>query len=90
MSVEERATFDVWLRDRANAAALAEIERVWTLMEVARDHCRAEAPAVLSTRSKSFARPALVALVCLVSLGLGALSYSANASFWTKLDWTDR
>jgi ferric-dicitrate binding protein FerR (iron transport regulator) len=90
MSLEERAALAAWRREPANAAALAELERVWALVQVARSKFGAEASAVSETRSRRFARSALVALVCIVSLGIGAISYSGNSSFWTKLDWLER
>jgi transmembrane sensor len=90
MSLEERAAFDVWRRERANAAALGELERVWALVGIAQGQFAAETTPDPATRSRRFARSALLAIVCIVSLGLGAISYSGNSNFWTKLDWLER
>jgi transmembrane sensor len=88
MALEERAAFDAWRREPANAAALAEMERAWDLMGDAQSPPRlAPMPAVPGQR---IARSALLAVVCAVSIGIGVISYSGNHAFWTALDWVER
>lgn len=91
MSVEEREAFEVWRRDRQNRSTFAEIERNWQALEPLRD-CFAGMgkDAEYATGRAKFARPALVAAMCAVSLFIGVLSYTGNESFWTTLDWTAR
>ena len=88
MALEERAAFDAWRREPANAAALAELERAWNLLEGATLHLN-HAPAAGPARHR-IARSALLAVMCAVSIGIGALSYSGNHEFWTALDWVER
>ena len=91
MSVEEREAFEAWRRDRQNRSVFAQIERGWQELEPLRD-CFAgrENDAEDMTGRAKFARPALVAAMCAVSLFIGVLSYTGNESFWTTLDWTAR
>jgi ferric-dicitrate binding protein FerR (iron transport regulator) len=92
MSLEERSAYAAWRSNRANAAAMAEFERVWEALELVRDRYsdgvppRNDPPPV----QRRLARPALVAAMCAVSLVIGVLSYSGDTHFWTALDWTDR
>jgi len=92
MSLEERAAYDAWRSDRRNAAAIAECEAVWEALESVRAEFvdAALQTATRSRRPARYARPALVAAMCAVSLVIGALSYSGHSAFWTTLDWTDR
>jgi ferric-dicitrate binding protein FerR (iron transport regulator) len=92
MSIEERAAYARWRSDAVNAATLAEFEQVWHAVDkiqglVAGGHPEA---ATLPQRGTRFARPALVAAMCAVSLAIGVLSYSGDSQFWTALDWTAR
>ena len=87
MAVEERAAFEVWKRDAANAAALAELERVWDLLEGGEANI---APVAASVPHQRIARSALLAVMCAVSIGIGVISYSGNHEFWTALDWVER
>lgn len=91
MSVEEREAFEAWRRDRQNRSVFAEIERNWDALESLRD-CFAGTQNDLadSAGPEKFARPALVAAMCALSLFIGVLSYTGNESFWTALDWTAR
>ena len=92
MSLEERAAYARWRSDAANAATLAEFEQVWHAVEQIQgvaSGSHAEA-VTLPQRGKRFARPALVAAMCAVSLVIGVLSYSGDSQFWTALDWTAR
>ena len=92
MSLEERAAYAAWRKDRANAAAIAEFERVWQALELVRDRYLDGVAGREVQRSvqRRFSRPALVAAMCAVSLVIGVLSYSGDSHFWTALDWTDR
>jgi len=87
MTLEERASYEAWRREPDNAAAMAELEHIWRSLEVARDHF---APGKSLARRPALARSALVAAVCVISLGIGIISYSGDSSFWTKLDWVER
>ena len=90
MTVEARAEYDVWSANPENAPAMEEIERAWVLIGLT----NADADEGLARRTRierrTFARTALLALMCVVSLGLGVVSYSGHSSFWTKLDWVER
>lgn len=92
MSLEERAAYAAWRSNRVNAAAMADFERVWQSLELVRDRYSDDVPdrAVQHSPQRWFARPALVAAMCAVSLVIGVLSYSGDSHFWTALDWTDR
>jgi transmembrane sensor len=90
MTLEERAAFESWRREPANAAAMAEQERVWEALHIAQPHI---APATASTSSIArarVARPALFAVMCAASIAVGVISYSGNHDFWTNLDWVER
>jgi len=90
MTLEERAAYETWRRDSANVAAMAEFERVWARLQVARPHLEPVSATVSSTHRGKFRRSALLAVMCLVSLGLGVVSYSGDSGFWTELDWVQR
>ena len=89
MSLEERAEFERWRAMRRNAAAMDEMERAWTRMDQAKDRFT---PAALTAPVRRFAvgRSAVLALLCVLSLGVGIVSYSGHSSFWTRLDWIER
>jgi ferric-dicitrate binding protein FerR (iron transport regulator) len=87
MTLEERASYEAWRREPDNATAMAELEHIWSSLEIARDHF---APGKSLARRPALARSALVAAVCVISLGIGIISYSGDSSFWTKLDWVER
>jgi transmembrane sensor len=87
MALEERAAFEAWRREPVNAAALAQLERIWELLEgtgVAAPPTRDLIPA------QRIARSALLAVMCAVFIGIGVISYSGNHEFWTALDWVER
>lgn len=91
MSLEERAAYEAWRRDRRNAAAMAECEALWQALEAVRMEFPHAASTTVQDRHRArFGRPALVAAMCAVSLVIGALSYGGHSAFWTTLDWTDR
>ncbi len=90
MTVEERARYQAWVGDPGNASAMALLDRTWSVLGAAEDRLlhvmREPAP---QPRSR-LARSALLAAMCVVSLGIGVLSYSDETGFWTTLNWTDR
>jgi len=90
MTLEERAALAAWRREPANAAAMAELERVWESLQIAQTRFGPDAAPAMLARPPRIARSALLAVMCAVSLGLGVLSYSGNRDFWTSLDWVDR
>lgn len=87
MTLEERAALDAWRRDHANAAALAELERTWDVLEGAEPHLKRKSVPVAR---QMIARSALLAVMCAVFIGIGVISYSGNHEFWTSLDWVER
>jgi ferric-dicitrate binding protein FerR (iron transport regulator) len=90
MTVEDRARYQTWVGDPANASAMARLDRAWSALGAVEDQLleatREPAPQLRSR----FARSALLAAMCVVSLGIGVLSYSDDTGFWTTLNWTDR
>ena len=90
MTVEERALYDIWVSDANNVSTMARLEQAWAATGSVEHRMRAagQSPS-LPTRSR-LARPALLAAMCAVSLGIGVLSYSDDTGFWTTLNWTDR
>ena len=89
MSLEECAEFARWRAIRRNASAMDEMERAWARIDQARDQF---APAASATPVKrlAFARSAVLALLCVLSLGMGIVSYTGHSSFWSRLDWVER
>jgi len=90
MTLDERAKLAVWRADPANAAVIAELENIWEFVEAAKDQIGSETLAASPGRYTKVARSALIALLCVVSLGLGVISYGGDNGFWTKLDWVER
>lgn len=89
MTVEERAEFECWRSKRKNAAAMNELESAWELTGLARAHFTAlDEPAPEGQRT--FARTAVLAVMCVLSLGVGIVTYSGHSAFWTSLDWVQR
>jgi ferric-dicitrate binding protein FerR (iron transport regulator) len=86
MTVEERAHYEAWMADAVNASAMAGMERTWATLGMAEDYL----PEAARPARSRLARPALLAAMCAVSLGIGVLSYSDDTGFWTTLNWTDR
>lgn len=90
MTVEERDRYKAWSADPGNAAAIMRLNRTWSALGVAEDRLDdALRESVPQPRSR-YARSALLAAMCVVSLGIGVLSYSDDTGFWTTLNWTDR
>lgn len=90
MTLEERAAFEAWRGEPANAAAIAEFESVWESLQAAQEAFRPEMAPAPSQRRSGIARTALLAAACAASLGLGVLSYNGHHDFWTNLDWVER
>jgi ferric-dicitrate binding protein FerR (iron transport regulator) len=90
MTLEERAALQAWQREPANAAAMAELETTWEMLQVAQGHIGPQPAPVLAMRGPRIARSALLAVMCAVTIGAGVISYSGNRDFWTSLDWVDR
>jgi ferric-dicitrate binding protein FerR (iron transport regulator) len=90
MTVEERALYETWVSDANNVSAMERLEQAWAAMGAAEHRMRATGQAPSPPPRSRLARPALLAAMCAVSLGIGVLSYADNTGFWTTLNWTDR
>jgi ferric-dicitrate binding protein FerR (iron transport regulator) len=91
MTLDERSAYQAWHRHGENAAAMTEMERVWRSLDIAQHNCAKRQTEIIPVRRRgNAARSTLVAAMCVVSLGIGVLSYSSDSGFWTNLDWTDR
>jgi ferric-dicitrate binding protein FerR (iron transport regulator) len=90
MSIEDRAALEIWQREPANAAAMAELEQVWATLQIAQGHIGPDAAPVVAARAPKIAASALLAVMCAASIAIGVISYSGNHEFWTTLDWVDR
>jgi transmembrane sensor len=90
MTVDERALYEVWVSDADNVSAMARLEQAWALVGAAEPRMRGLGQASSRPARSRLARPALLAAMCVVSLGIGVLSYADDTGFWTTLNWTDR
>jgi len=90
MTVEDLALYELWIADANNLAAMARLERTWTTLGVAEHRMQGAVRAPSRPPRSRLARPALLAAMCAVSLGIGVLSYADDTGFWTTLNWTDR
>jgi ferric-dicitrate binding protein FerR (iron transport regulator) len=88
MALEERTSYENWVSDPQNRSAMACMERAWSSLDAAKNRVNQMVPE-RKARSR-LARPALLAAMCALSLGMGILSYSDDTGFWTTLNWTDR
>jgi ferric-dicitrate binding protein FerR (iron transport regulator) len=79
MTLQERSQYETWIANRANRAALAQMEDLWLQLEDVR-------PA----RTPALQRPVLIATVCAASIGMAVLAFTSNSAFWTGLDWANR
>jgi ferric-dicitrate binding protein FerR (iron transport regulator) len=84
MTLEERALYERWLNEEPHRRALTEMQQAWDMLEVSR---RPQAAAAAHAHQP--ARRIMLACMCVVSLGILALSY-VHTSFWTSLDWVTR
>jgi ferric-dicitrate binding protein FerR (iron transport regulator) len=87
MTLQERADYAAWSRDPANSAAMAAMGRIWQLAGLAGS---VRAGIAGGKRSATPARSALLAILCVASLGAGMIAYGGHSDFWTRLDWTER
>lgn len=90
MSVEERARYQSWAADPANAFEMGRLNRTWSALGVAEERLLGAMAEPKAAPRSRYARSALLAAMCVVSLGIGVLSYSDDTGFWTTLNWTDR
>jgi ferric-dicitrate binding protein FerR (iron transport regulator) len=89
MTLQERADYDAWCLDPAHCAAMSEVERLWGLASLSYPKVSISSP-VPAIRLTGFARSALVAILCIASLGVGIISLGSHSEFWTRLDWSER
>jgi hypothetical protein len=90
MAIEERTRYELWATDPQNLSAMACVERAWSSLDAARDRLQETVRDAEPQQRSRLARPALLAAMCVLSLGIGILSYSDESGFWTTLNWTDR
>ena len=86
MTLDERAAYEQWLADEAHPEhrqAMAEMQGLWNLLEAHRPAPR------YANSTHSPTRKVMVAAMCVISLGIVALS-CVHAPFWTSLDWVTR
>jgi ferric-dicitrate binding protein FerR (iron transport regulator) len=88
MTLQERADYDAWCLDPVNCAVMSEVERLWGLAGLS-PNVSASAPTP-AARLTGFAQSALVAILCIASLGAGIISLRSHSEFWTRLDWSER
>jgi ferric-dicitrate binding protein FerR (iron transport regulator) len=89
MTLQERTDYDAWQRDPTNCAAMSEMERIWKLAGTLCLEGGVSSPAPAAHLPR-FARSALVAILCVASLGAGIISLGSHSEFWTRLDWVER
>jgi ferric-dicitrate binding protein FerR (iron transport regulator) len=85
MTLEERAAYQQWLADEAHPPAMVEMQRAWEVLGPSHGSIPIESARV----GGDPARRIMVAAMCVISLGLMALSY-VHTPFWTSLDWVTR
>ena len=90
MTVDKRAAYQAWANDPVNSSTMAILERTWARLETVKHRFHGTIQDTAPAPWSHLARPALVAAMCAVSLGIGVLSYSDDTGFWTTLNWTDR
>ena len=90
MTVDERSLYEVWVSDANNLSAMARMEQIWATVGAAEHRVRGAGQAPSQPPRSRLARSALLAAMCVVSLGIGVLSYADDTGFWTTLNWTDR
>jgi transmembrane sensor len=89
MTLEERSDYETWSQDARNSAAIAEMKHIWELMGRVGTSLNSGV-AEPETRTAKFARSAVLAVLCVITLGVGMLSYTGHSDFWTRLDWVER
>jgi len=89
MTIEEKSEFRIWRSKRGNAAAMNELEDAWELTGLAKGHF-AQRTECTPSGHRTFVRTAVLAFMCVASLGVGIVSYTGHSPFWTSLDWVQR
>jgi ferric-dicitrate binding protein FerR (iron transport regulator) len=89
MTLDEREALEAWRGVPENHVMMERFERSWSALEAIEHQILRPGPAH-NVRSVRRARSALVAVLCVVSMGIGVLSLDGHSGFWTTLDWTDR
>lgn len=89
MALEEKTEFEIWRSRPGNAAAMTEMESAWELAGLATGHF-AQSAERTPAGHRTFARTAVLAVMCVLSLGVGIVSYTGHSAFWTSLDWVQR
>ena len=91
---DERRAYETWRQDPANAAAMEELQDIWTELEGVRSHnsdIGEVAGASPISRRITVAQSAFVAtMFAAMLIGVGALPTSDRSDAWTALDWWSR
>jgi ferric-dicitrate binding protein FerR (iron transport regulator) len=90
MTLDERATYERWLADAANKAAMAEMDRVWAILQSAAPEEGADGNAASRRTAFAVTRNVMVGVVSAISLSIVVLSFAGHSGFWTSLDWLNR
>ena len=88
MTLEERDAYERWVTGETHRLAMADMHRVWALVEADRPIPRVPALARGAIHSPSACR-IMIGAMCAISVGLMALS-CVHVAFWTSLDWVTR
>jgi ferric-dicitrate binding protein FerR (iron transport regulator) len=88
MALEERNAYEQWVEDEDNRAALTEMDELWASLEQVSgaESCIEPRRLIPSRMSRKF----MVAIVSIVSFGIGLMSFIDSSNFWTSLDWVNR
>lgn len=83
MTIQEHEEYERWIAAKANRAALARMETVWSGVESANPR-----------PVPHLGRKVMVAALC-ATLGMALLAFSSNSGpgnsgFWNSLDWANR
>lgn len=89
MTLEERATYERWVADETHRLAMADMHRVWALVEAGRGPIQLVSASGRDAIHSPAARRIMLGAMCAISVGLVVLS-CAQAPFWTALDWVTR
>jgi ferric-dicitrate binding protein FerR (iron transport regulator) len=89
MTLEERATYERWVADETHRLAMADMHRVWSLVEAGRGPIQPVSARARGSIQSPTARRIMLGAMCAISVGLVALS-CVQVPFWTALDWVTR
>jgi ferric-dicitrate binding protein FerR (iron transport regulator) len=89
MTLEERFAYERWVADETHRLAMADMHRVWALVEAGRGPIRLVAARARGPVHSPSARRIMIGAMCAISVGLVALS-CVQVPFWTALDWVTR